>query len=357
MVAVGPDGAAYAIAEDGALLRIARGTPTRFPAVTGEITALFGTLNGQVVAVTRGATPALHLLSTDRAGALIPIPPGPVAATHWGELIAVATAGEIRLIRPAEPGHVTRARGPDRVRELGFSPSGHRLYVLGEDPGVHVVDRFTGEPAADIVLPGEGRELRIDPSGRWLLVRPVAGDSVWVVDLATGRLGGTLPTGWRGDLPLVAGASQLLSLDGDDVVAWDLTRVPPQATARASRGGRDLWMTLPWVPPPLVQEARAAADSASARQDTALGLPSEPADQAARLFLQVSSSQNQERADDLAGQLRDEGFVAEVWTPLGLDEGFRVVVGPYQTREEAEEAGRRLGRPFFVLTRRSGPGQ
>ena len=32
------------------------------------------------------------------------------------------------------------------------------------------------------------------------------------------------------------------------------------------------------------------------------------------------------------------------------EDGFRVVVGPYSTREEADAAGRRLGRPYFILT-------
>ena len=36
--------------------------------------------------------------------------------------------------------------------------------------------------------------------------------------------------------------------------------------------------------------------------------------------------------------------------PTTADDGYRVVVGPYPTREAAEEAGRKLGRPYFVLT-------
>jgi hypothetical protein len=31
------------------------------------------------------------------------------------------------------------------------------------------------------------------------------------------------------------------------------------------------------------------------------------------------------------------------------DEGYRVVLGPYPSREAAESAGRELGRPVFVL--------
>jgi hypothetical protein len=37
-----------------------------------------------------------------------------------------------------------------------------------------------------------------------------------------------------------------------------------------------------------------------------------------------------------------------VLEPTGPDEGYRVVLGPYASREEAESAGRKLGRPFFI---------
>jgi cell division septation protein DedD len=66
------------------------------------------------------------------------------------------------------------------------------------------------------------------------------------------------------------------------------------------------------------------------------------------VYLQVSSSQNPAWARDLAGQLRDAGLPASVLEPTGPDEGYRVVLGPYASREEAESAGRKLGRPFFI---------
>ena len=66
------------------------------------------------------------------------------------------------------------------------------------------------------------------------------------------------------------------------------------------------------------------------------------------MYLQVSRSQNPAWAQALAGEIRDEGFPALVITPKSGDEAYRVVVGPYPSRESAESAGRRLGRPSFI---------
>jgi hypothetical protein len=36
------------------------------------------------------------------------------------------------------------------------------------------------------------------------------------------------------------------------------------------------------------------------------------------------------------------------------DDAFRVVIGPYGTRDEAEDAGRKLGMPYWIFTRDQG---
>jgi cell division septation protein DedD len=69
---------------------------------------------------------------------------------------------------------------------------------------------------------------------------------------------------------------------------------------------------------------------------------------AAIMYLQVSRSQNPAWAQALAAEIRGEGFPALVLDPRPGEEAYRVVVGPYPSREEAESAGRRLGRPSFI---------
>ncbi|MCA9762699.1 MAG: SPOR domain-containing protein, partial [Gemmatimonadetes bacterium] len=56
----------------------------------------------------------------------------------------------------------------------------------------------------------------------------------------------------------------------------------------------------------------------------------------------------------LATQLVEIGFRARVLDPRAEGDGYRVVVGPYATREDADADGRRLGRPYFVTTPESG---
>jgi septal ring-binding cell division protein DamX len=76
---------------------------------------------------------------------------------------------------------------------------------------------------------------------------------------------------------------------------------------------------------------------------------------AAAVYLQVASSQNQDWANAFAQQLKDGGFPARLLNPKAAGEPYRVVIGPYATRDEADAVGRRLGRPYFLLT--PGPGE
>jgi hypothetical protein len=357
LAVAGPDGAVYSVDSAGALRRLLRRATTTFPArFDGPPRALFGAANGQVLAVSADSTPTLQLLAPERTGTPMVLPGAEVAATQWGELVATAHGSSVRLVRTADARTVREMRIGDLPVQMVFSPSGHRLYLLEPDGDLLVLDRFRGERVFTRRLPGPAREMRIDASGRWLLVRPAAEDSVWVLDLATDRPIRAIPTAWREDLPLVAGGVTLLVLRGDDVDAWNLSAIPPAPVARASGGARDLWLAIGWVPPERAREVLADQAAATARD---LGLapdmeaPVPGAD--AEFWLQVSSSQNPDWADDLANDLFLKGFPATVWPPSGPEERFRVVVGPYPSREEAEGAGRRVELPFFLVTRPRGP--
>ena len=58
---------------------------------------------------------------------------------------------------------------------------------------------------------------------------------------------------------------------------------------------------------------------------------------AATVYLQVSSSQNPTWATELSEKLRAAGLPAAVLTPKREEEAYRGVLGPYATREQAEE--------------------
>lgn len=346
---VGADGSAFVIDSSGRLIRFGPRSRTTFPARAAPgRTQLHGALGGQVISLSAGETLRAQSLSLERAGPAMELAPGPVAFTWWGETLASTRGDNVELHRVADGTRILTIDLPGAPEALLFSPSGHRLLALVRG-SVVVADRFTGERLGSIRLPAEGTALRGDASGRWLLVRPEAGDSIFVLDMVTLGYVATVAGRWREDLPLVAGAALLLTAEGEDVLGWDLATFPPGPLGRVRGGAVDRWMVVPWVSPRRAQEALAAAAMARATQDEALLAP---ADSTAgpSLWLQVSSSQNPEWAQDLVQELRGAGFSATVWPATSTEDSYRVVVGPYRTREEAEEAGRRLGRPNFVVS-------
>jgi len=94
---------------------------------------------------------------------------------------------------------------------------------------------------------------------------------------------------------------------------------------------------------PLAQAKTDSAAEDSTAADTAGAAP-------AKVYLQISSSQNPTWADQLAEKLRAAQLPASVLPPKTHDEPYRVVLGPYATREQAEEISRGLGMPSFVIT-------
>jgi hypothetical protein len=347
-----PDGSVYTVAANRRVTRVDAGLPAPYRTSLPDPPRFHvGTLGERYVALVGNPEPKLLILSPDRQLASLDAFAGEAAATQWGDLVAIAADDRVTIFGTEEPFETRTLRVSNHARHLLFSPSGHRLYVAGDDRAILVFDRYSLDRLDRIDLPGVPGGLRIDGSGRWLLARPNRGDSAWVIDLATGRYLVTAESEWDRDLPAVAGAATLLVRRDGDAVAIELGQSNLPETGRVDGDGAEAWLVTTWVPRERMARVAAAAESLLVRQDSLLVVDSQtvavPVD---RLFLQVSSSQNPEWSRELARQLAAGGYPAQVLDPTTPDDGFRVVIGPYQTREAAEEVGRRLGRPYFILT-------
>jgi hypothetical protein len=344
--AVGADGTLYAVDTGGVVHQYTRRSPERLRARFGRVPkVLYGTQGTGVVGVDT-ETGTLSVLSTADSLRTISVPPGPVAVTVWGDLIAVAADTAVVVYDPAGVREPRSVRFRSGARAVAFSPSGHQLYVAQEDGELAVLDRFGLDVLRRVELPGPAAELRPGPLGRWLLARPDDGGSVWVVDLEQGRPIGTLATTWSADLPMLTSPDLVVVRDGADVVARDLTTEAMPETGRVAGGAADIWSAPGWSFLGAAPEPDDVADSEPG--DTAA--PGDSTVAGERVFLQVSSSRNPQWARDLAGKLAESGLPASVLDPRRQGDPYRVVLGPYASREEAEERGSTLGMPFFVIT-------
>jgi sporulation related protein len=341
---LGPDGALYAVDTASAVTQLVRRTPVRFRSkLQGKPAELHATMNGALLVKLAGNRPALEFLGSDQAPTSIELPEGQVAASFLGDLVAVAADTAVVLYTPEQNKSKPRTIPiSGDARAVLFSPSGHRLYVARAAAPLLVLDRFEGTRLREIELPGPARGLRGDLYGNWLLVQPQDGDSVWVIDIATGRYVGSTAARWTDDLPAVAPPQTLLVRRGADLVALDLSSSGFTQLGRIEGGAADFWLPLAWHPAE-EREIPIEADSAAlAAADTGPARPT--------VYLQVSSSQNPTWASELSERLRAAGLPASVLTPRRSEEAYRVVLGPYATREQAEQTGRKLGMPSFIVT-------
>jgi hypothetical protein len=340
--ALGPDGTLYAVDTARRVISLSRRTRFAWPqALTALPRDLFGATDQHLV----GVIPQDRLLvaAADQPPTVHPIAAGgDVAATRWGDLVAVASDSGVTFYDPLGRRKPSFVKLGDAPRALAFSPSGHRIYVARRNaPGLAVVDRFDRKEIDGVALPGPVAALRLDPLGRWLLARPANGDSAWIVDLPIKQHTGIVPTEWQSDLPAISPDGVLIYRRRDEVLAVrpdSLTQV-----GKVTKAAGDLWVLTTWLP------RGVPASVASARSDStaAAGGAEGP------LYVQVSTSQNPEWSQHLADDLSRAGMNARVLPPQSPDDGYRVVLGPFTSRAQAEATGRRLGRPFWIYQ----PGQ
>ena len=337
-----PDGALFAIGTDSSVTELHRRTPARWGRkMVGTPQRLFGTLQQDVVAVLTGEPQRLAVVRSDNDPALVDLPDGPTAVSSWGDLLAIAADSALVVLNPKDDRPPRTIDIPGAARAVAFSPAGNRMYVSGTTKRLVEVDRDAEKTIGRITLPGAPQALRSSLYGGWLMARPTGVDSIWLVDVAAGKYRGTIAGAWADDLPVVIGDIALVR-QSDDVVALDLTDELFPEVQRVVHGAADFYLPLAWSPEP-------QSRSDETREDDLAG---ESAD-VPRIYLQVSSSQNPKWAEDFATRLSAAGLSASVMAPRQGEEGYRVVIGPYQTREEADSVGRELGAPYFIYQPRT----
>ena len=256
-----------------------------------------------------------------------------------------------------------------RPSDLAATPSGDRIYVVSDSSEkMDVVDAIQGRVSATVDLPGRARELRVDPIGRYILVRPARGDSVWIVSVGSDRVVGSMRTKWEGDVPFVAPDGSIATSDGRDIVFVETGT--KREVRRAIDGASDFWYWFVWngfrsrssaldaparfstdsdtttkTAPPVVVPPR--ADTARPRPVT----PPPPARDTTPRGFTVSFAVLLDgvKARELAAKIVVDGKNARV-VP-GSNDGipvYRVVLGPYATREEADRVGKTSGQAYYV---------
>jgi hypothetical protein len=344
LAVLGPDGTLYVVDQQRRVTTLARRVRLTWPhPLEGSPRELFGAANERLLAMINEDRPTILATAADQPVSTRPLPAdGDVAASRWGDLIAVASDSGVTMMDPLGQRRPAFVPIADHPRALVFSPSGHRIYVgTRSGLGVAVIDRYALRQIDGVALPTPVAALRLDPFGQWLLAHPPAGDTVWVVDLTIKRLVGALPGAWDTDLPAVSPNGSLVVRRGADVVA--LRPDSLTETGRVDGGAQDLWVTTDWSP-------RGAAPSRGA---SAVADASDSVGAEGPLYVQVSVSRNQTWSEQYAQRLTHAGLPAKVLPPANADEGFRVVLGPYGTRAQADSIGKKLGQPYWIYA----PGQ
>ena len=323
---------------------------------------------GLLAAVGTGANTRLLKLFPPEKRVLdsIPCPAATRAVrTQLGDRLYLAVDSGLVILRTRTMDWAPAVAFDEPISDMASTPSGDRVFVLTASKGrISVVDRFRDRVTAEYELPGPAEDMRVDPFGRYLLARVAGRDSIWVLAIGTQRVIGSVRSAWRADLPFVGQDGAVAALVGSDVVLHDGETL--KAGARIRDGGKDVWFPLAWdgfrpraagldepvrfdsiLPDSATMDTLALTDSTLAPPSPA---PPAPAGEPRGFFVSFAAYLSESRARDLAGRIQVGGETAHViTTERDGATVYRVVLGPYITREEAERAGRESRQSYWVF--------
>ena len=215
----------------------------------------------------------------------------------------------------------------------------------------------------------------MDPLGRYLLVRFPQTDSAWVIAIGTNHVIGAVPTRWEEDLPAVTADGSLALLGAKDVTFVDSEKLTAKRTV--PDGAKDLWYFFAWdgfrprargLDQPVTFPSDSMPTDSNAASSTPAAEPPAPpmsaADSAravvpgtsqpvkppsAGFTVSFAALLNEEKARDLASAIMVNGTPAHVVsTSTAGSSIFRVVMGPYPTRDEADKIGKASRREYWI---------
>jgi sporulation related protein len=280
--------------------------------------------------------------------------------TQLGDRLYLASKDRLIGVRTSTLDPVPSIELDASIEAMVSTPSGDRLFVACDSStDVSVVDRYRGRVVSKISLGARPDELRMDPLGRYLLVHRAKQDSAWVIAVATGKVVGVVATRWRADLPFVAPDGGIALVQRGDVVIVDGETLREQR--RVQNGADDFWYPFLWsgfrpraasldTPAPAATTDTTDTTRAAPRPvDTSIAAPPPPPprDTTATtkgFVVSFAALLNEQRAKELATTIHVRNETARVVT--SQRDGttiYRVVLGPFQTRDEAERIGRESG--------------
>ncbi|MEO7501316.1 MAG: SPOR domain-containing protein [Gemmatimonadaceae bacterium] len=386
----------YGIDAKGIIVRLTpSGDWTFDPAKTPQ--ALFPQSNGQLV-IAGAVGPSTRLWAIHPpdetildSASLSVVARG--ARAQAGDRLYFASQRGLVGIRTLDLSPLKEVRLAGDAADMAPTPSGDRVYIaLHETPRIVVLDRYSESISATIDLPGPAIDLRIDPLGQLLLAKPADGtDSAWVVAIGTNKVVGSIPTTWTTDLPAFAHSSTIATLRGADVVFVNGATLSEVRTIRG--GGKDYWYFFYWngfrprsanldqpvtfTPPdsivrrdtilPQTDSVRGAPplrDASPTMLPPPTSFPPSPAPLPAPpaapgtpatagrtpgFLVSFAALLNEAQARTFAGGIEVGGVRARVLpTQTGGTAIYRVVLGPYATREQADRIGRESKRQYWV---------
>jgi DNA-binding beta-propeller fold protein YncE len=247
-----------------------------------------------------------------------------------------------------------------KIGDIALTPSGDRIYVLADvegKPTLVFVDRYRWQIASSLTLEGKPRELRVDPIGRYVLVRG-ARDSVTVIGTASNRVVGTVRSEWRADLPLVAPDASIATISGGDVVFINAEN--QRQLSRILGGADEMWFSFWWTgfrpraaaldqPVTFDSAMTVVTDSTAVIVTDSAQVPPPPVTDSvvkpAGFTVSFFTLLSEQRAQTEAAAIRVGDQTAHVETVVrsGVPM-YRVILGPYPTCAEAQRIAKASGK-------------